>query len=67
MFRATSAYALSLVPQNVDGARMFGSTRAVFDRKVGPSEWAVARSCLKEVRRSRVKSFCHAADVCKAL
>ena len=67
MFRATSAYVLSLVPQNVDAARMIGSVRVVFYREVGPSSGALARSHVKELRRSQVKSFRHAADVCKML
>ena len=67
MFRATSAYVLSLVPQNVDAERMIGSLRVVFYREVGPSTLPLARSHVKELRRSHVKSFCHAADVCKML
>ena len=67
MFRATSAYVLSLVPQNVDAKRRIGSLRVVFYREVGPSTSALARSHGKALRRSHVKSFRHAADVCKML
>ena len=67
MFRATSGYVLSLVPQNVDAARMNGSGRVVFYREVGPSTFVLVRSYVKELRRSHIKSFCHAADVCKML
>ena len=67
MFRATSAYALSMVLQNVDAERANGSMRVVFCRDVGPSTDAVTRSRMKELTHSHVKSFRHAADVCKML
>jgi len=67
MFGATSAYVLSLVLQNVDAQRIIGLLRVVLHRKVGPSSVVLARSSVKELRRSHAKSFRDAADVCKLL
>ena len=51
MFRATSAYVLSLVPQNVDARRMIGSLRCFLSRS-----WTIKRGA-RSIARERTKTF----------
>ena len=67
MFRATSAYVLSVVPQNVDAQRMIGSLPSCFLSRSWTINLRTRAIARERTKRSYVKSFRHAADVCKML